>query len=124
MFGGYMDFIEKNMDVATLKRNVISDNIANYNTPDFKASKVSFDHLFEKNGNLSLKQSKSSHLNGFHEAGTPVLYQDTETKERVDGNNVDLNVEMIDMIKNNSYYNKSVQAINKEFFLMKTAIGK
>ena len=124
MFGGYMDFIEKNMDVATLKRNVISDNIANYNTPDFKATKMSFDHLFETSSGISLKQSKSSHLGGSGALKEPVLYQDVNTKERVDGNNVDLNVEMIDMIKNNSYYNKTVQAINKEFFLMKTAIGK
>lgn len=124
MFGGYLDFIEKNMDVASLKRNVISDNIANYNTPDFKATKVSFDHLFESSGDLSLKQSKSNHLSGTSERKEPVLYQDTQTKERVDGNNVDLNVEMIDMIKNNGYYNKAVQAINKEFYLLKTAIGK
>lgn len=124
MFGGYVDFIERNMDVAALKRNVISDNVANYNTPDFKATKVSFDHLFEQSGALSLKQSQTKHLNSLGNHTEPVLYQDAQTKERVDGNNVDLNVEMLDMIKNNSYYNKAVQAINKEFFLLKTAIGK
>lgn len=124
MFGEYINFIEKNMDVAAVTRNVIADNIANYNTPDFKATKVSFDHLFEKSGDLSLKQSATKHFNRLGASTSPMLYQDTETKERVDGNNVDLNVEMIDMIKNNSYYNKAVQAVNKEFFLMKTAIGK
>lgn len=123
MFGDYVNFLEKNMDVAALKRNVIADNISNYNTPEFKATKVSFEHMFEASKGLSLKQSATKHLSDSTNGDTPTLYQDTKTQEREDGNNVDLNVEMIDMIKNNGYQKKAVQAINKEFYLMKTAIG-
>lgn len=124
MFGEYLNFIEKNMDVAALKRNVISDNIANFNTPDYKANKVSFEHMFEKRADIELKGTKMKHLEGTNSKSQPIVYHDTQTKERLDGNNVDLNVEMIDTIKNNSYYSKAVQAINKEFYLIKTAMGK
>lgn len=124
MSNDYMQFIQKNMDVAAYKRNVISDNVANYNTPGFKAEKVSFDQMFAERSGLSMKGTDGKHLSGSTNPTEPTVYQDTATSERLDGNNVDLNVEMIDTIKNNSYYTKAVQAINKEFYLQKTAIGK
>lgn len=123
MFGKYIDFIEKNMDVASIKRNVISDNIANYSTPDFKASKLSFDKFFDQGGELELKGTYGKHITQDSENGKIDIFQETGGKERLDGNNVDLNVEMLDMIKNNSYYTQAVQAINKEFYLNKKAIG-
>jgi flagellar basal-body rod protein FlgB len=124
MFGSYIDFIEKNMDISALKRNVTSDNIANFNTPNFKANKVSFDHVFETRQSSSIKTTDDKHIFGVTNQGKPIVYQDVGTKERVDGNNVDLNLEMIEMIKNNSTYSKAVQAMNKELLLNKMAIGQ
>lgn len=123
MFGNYMDFIEKNMDISALKRNVTADNIANFNTPNFKSSEVSFDHMFEKGGSIGLKQTGSNHLMENNDKSSPSVFANIGAKERSDGNNVDLNVEMVEMIKNNSYYSKSVQAMNKELLLNKLAIG-
>lgn len=123
MFGNYIDFIEKNMDISALKRNVTADNIANFNTPNFKASEVTFDHMFEKGGSIGLKRTGGHHLVGTNENSSPTIFENVGAKERSDGNNVDLNVEMVEMIKNNSYYSKAVQAMNKELLLNKLAIG-
>lgn len=124
MFGEYVNFLEKNMDVTALKRNVISNNISNYNTPGFKASKVNFEHIFNNQNGVSLKRTNDHHIAGSVTKNQPHIVQDLMTKERFDGNNVDLNVEMMDMIKNNSHHTKAVQAINKEFMLNRLALGK
>lgn len=42
LFSPLMTFSEKMLDVTTLRHRVISNNIANVNTPEFKRSEVSF----------------------------------------------------------------------------------
>lgn len=124
MFDQYVDFIEKTMDVSALRRKVNGDNIANYNTPGFKASKVKFEEMFEKQKENSMITTNEKHMVIGSLQNDVQMVKDTTTKERYDGNNVDLNAEMVEMIKNNYRFNMSVQAINKEFSLNKTAIGR
>ena len=128
MTSQYLDFIEKVMDVSAVKRKTIADNISNYNTPNFKASIVDFEKMFQNelngNGELSLKSTDTKHIKSFDDQDGISIEKDYTTKEREDGNNVDLNAEMVDMIKNNFLSDLTVQAINKEFSLQKIAIGK
>lgn len=124
MFGNYVDFLEKSMDVSSLKRSVGADNIANINTPGFKAGSVDFDLMLDEQV-LSPKKTNEKHLDiNSGQGEDPRINRRSSTKERYDENNVDLNKEMTDMIKNNYNYSLSVQAINKEFALNKTALGK
>ena len=124
MSNGYMDFLQQTMDYSAVKRKTNADNIANLNTPDFKATKVLFDNLLDEQVRFSSKKTHERHIPIGTDAGKPELVKDYSTKERYDGNNVDLNEEMVEMIKNNHLYSVTVQAINKEFALNRTAIGK
>jgi len=120
----YMDFLQKNLDVNELKRNVSSNNIANYNTPNFKASQVNTDQLFSDEFGDKLKQTSTKHLSSFSSQEDAQVVTNTTSKQRSDGNNVDLTSEMIEMMKSNSHYTKAIQAINKEFLMIRTALGK
>lgn len=125
MFGGYMDYIESTMDLTTVKRNTISDNIANYNTPEYKAKKVDESTMFQDTLNGVLKGTNSKHITtNALMTSQPTIYEDSETSEREDGNNVDLTVEMMDLIETQSQQSKAVQAFNYEIGLIRTAIGK
>lgn len=125
MLGNHVDFLEKIMDVSALKRKTNADNIANINTPGFKATKVEFEHLFDNQVDLSTKVSNEKHISKtIGDKNNVILEKDLTTRERFDGNNVDLNQEMIEMIKNNHIFGMGVQAINKEFSLNKIAIGR
>jgi flagellar basal-body rod protein FlgB len=117
-----IDFLESIMDISTLKRKTNADNIANYNTPDFKATVVEFDNLFVRGEANNVSTSNERHISTFDGDEEPSLVKDTTTQDRYDGNNVDLNKEMVDMIKNNYMYTMSVQAINKQFMLNKIAM--
>lgn len=43
-----VDFSHRYLDVLSLRQSVISDNIANIDTPNFKRSKISFESELEK----------------------------------------------------------------------------
>lgn len=125
MTSDYVNFLEKTMDVSVLKRNVNADNISNVNTPNFKATTVNFDQLFDEKGYLQTKTTNDKHIKMTFANNSDVkMEKDTTTKAGADGNNVDLNQEMVSMVKNNYVFGMGVQAINKEFTLEKTALGK
>lgn len=125
MQSSYIDFAGNMMDVAMVKRKVNADNIANMNTPDFKASKVMFEELLQDTENqLALKGDNKKHIAiGSTISQDPMIQTDTSKSERPDGNNVDLTQEMLETIKINGMQNKAIKAVNHEFDLIRTAIG-
>lgn len=125
MFGHNVGFIEKVMDYSHLRRKTISDNISNYNTPNYKRKEVDFDLAFNSGLQSNMRRTQSKHIGMSDGANNDFrIYKDPSTKERTDGNNVDLNIEMIEMVKNNSLQNKSIQAINHQFSKMKVVMSK
>lgn len=123
MIGNYLNKMENIMDMVVMKEKTNANNIANYNTPNYKTMKVNFNSLLNENKNFmkTTDEKHFTHLIGGME-GVHVE-QDLSTKERFDGNNVDLSVEMVNTIKNNATHTETVKAINTEFTLQKTAIG-
>lgn len=124
MFGNYVDFLQSNMDLSALKKNTISMNISNYNTTNYKAQRVDEGTLFSETLDGVLKSTNTKHITSSTSEKQPTVYEDTETVEREDGNNVDLTGEMMEMIKTQGDYSKTVQAFNYEIGLIKSAIGK
>lgn len=127
MFGSFVPFVNNVMDASALQRNLIADNIANSNTPDYKAKKLQFEETLHSEMKLSLKSENLKHIGekvSSLEMPEYSVDSDNTTKARADGNNVDTTTEMIDMIRNNYIFNNSVQAVNKEFSLHKLAIGR
>ena len=108
-----MDYLSRGLAAATLRHEVISDNIANVNTPWFKRSVVNFEdllakelHLDEPKGKLNMVRTHDRHLpmKEFSKAWARIELDDTTTM-RVDHNNVDIDAEMASMAKNQLYYN-------------------
>lgn len=120
----YVDSIRKVMDVSMLRTHVISDNITNFNTPSYKAKKVDGGNVFQLGVDGDWKMTNRKHMSLNSSASNePTVDMRTDTKERFDGNNVDMNVEMMELTKANGAYGKAVEAINREFALRKLALG-
>lgn len=117
----YMQFLGHSMDVASLARKATSDNVANYNTPNYKAVEVDFVSFFQDE-NAKLKQTNDKHI-GVGTNGDGAIHQEMLTEEGSNGNNVDLNKEMAEMIKNNYRFNMVVTAFNKEAGMIRKALG-
>lgn len=122
----YINFISNTMNYANLSKNAIADNIANYNTPNYKTKEIVGRPVFQlyddNESKWKMTHPKHISLNKDQEDINVVTRQGT--KERFDGNNVDLNIQMIEAMKNNSLFKYSVEAINKEMTLHRIVLGR
>lgn len=106
-------FLEKALDASALRNQVISDNMANANNPEYQAKAVKFDeHLREavdhdnsigKKGSFSFKSKLPQHLQ-IDDIGGWTKESLKPTIESIDGA-IDVNTEMASLAKNQILYN-------------------
>ena len=125
------DYLSRGLSAANLRQSVISNNIANVNTPNFKKSDVIFEDLLAKelygdtSGRLALVRTHDNHLpiaTGPNAVEARVELQGTTTM-RVDKNNVDIDVEMANLAKNQVYYNSMAKEIGSYITRIKSSIS-
>ena len=138
--GGSMpDFISSvghYMNYLVTKRNAVSNNISNANTPGFKAQEVDFseqltgsNELYKKNEldlqtNSQMYQTNPMHLPLANESNTYAKIRTNTLSDKEDGNSVDKTKEMIDLVKTNQLYGISINAINTEYAINQAARGR
>lgn len=125
-----VNMLQKGLDASWLRNQVITNNIANVDTPGFKASSVEFESRFKQalaaqDGGFAAKTTRKEHYDftGEPSGVTPAVVQDTSTSYRMDGNNVDIDYENVELAKNTIYYNELVQQVSSEFDRLNTAIN-
>ena len=106
------NYLGRGLAAANLRQEVISNNIANVHTPNFKKSDVVFEELLAKeigmddSGRLPLVRTHDRHLPvGMIGGAKASIQEDDTTTMRVDNNNVDIDIEMASLAKNQLYYN-------------------
>lgn len=124
------------MSYLVAKRNTVSNNIANANTPGYKAQDVTFVEQMENGGplykknkddlqtNPELYQTSDMHLPLADANNTYAKIKNDSLIKNQDGNSVDASKEMIDLIKTNQLYSISVQAINTQYAINQAARGR
>lgn len=175
---------QKVLDLTTMRHQLIANNIANANTPNFKKTDLSFSETLE----LMAERTKSvevntpsdlfdgsvvasdlsrgkklTYLNAHSEGDLGIDYArgdlgfeyqwykmgsemssstkvknptkaevisetepiiiDTSNSERLDGNNVNVDLEVSEMIKNTSYYNMLTSIVSGDFRIYRTIIS-
>ena len=112
MYSSNFNYLGRGLAAANLRQEVISNNIANVNTPNFKKSDVVFEELLAKeigmddSGRLPLVRTHDRHLPvGMIGGAKASIQEDDTTTMRVDNNNVDIDIEMASLAKNQLYYN-------------------
>lgn len=128
----HITLLENAISAASLRHKVITNNIANVNTPDFKRSEVEFEQVLSKALNpvaakLPMKVTNEKHIGASimkPASIAPQVRMINNNSMRVDGNNVDIDIEMANMAKNSIYYDAAVQQLNRHFSSIKSAINE
>ncbi|MDR5658274.1 flagellar basal body rod protein FlgB [Serpentinicella sp. ANB-PHB4] len=111
---------------ASWKRNeVISNNIANANTPNYKRMDVEFgDVLKNKLGKAPLtgKITNKNHIPFNINKQDYRIHTSDKYSTRRDKNNVDIDVEMAELAKNELYYNTMSTHLNNRIQNVKLVI--
>jgi flagellar basal-body rod protein FlgB len=120
MFDSSFDVLQKSLDMYLLRHSVIADNIANAETPFFKARQVNFEGELQK-----AIEDKQNGIAGRDIASVqPSITEDIESESGQDRNTVDMDREMAAMTKNDMKYSAASQAVGKKFALMRYAISE
>jgi len=124
----YVNVLSKAADGAWARNNAISNNIANIDTPNYKRQDVSFQWELQqalRNNKYTTLHQKVSDVNQNNRLShfSPRTYTDSAGYSyRLDGNNVDIDTENVEMASNQLLYNGIVQSIDNEFSNLKTVI--
>lgn len=112
-------WLVKGLDAAALRQQVTAHNLANLNTPNFKRSDVSFEEQLTGARNKLGTPLSRTHEKHFpvppHPDISPQVLTDTTTTRRIDGNNVDIEREMLNLVSNQLRYNAYVQRLNGRY---------
>ncbi len=122
----YINVLGKAADGSWLRNQAIANNIANVDTPNYKRQDVSFAaELQQAMGDSRYRtlDEKVAAVNGKLSHITPHTYTDSAGYSyRLDGNNVDIDNENVELASNQIVYNGIVQSIDSEFQNLKTVI--
>lgn len=124
LFSGTINNLENSIQYASAKNDVISNNISNVDTPNYKAEKVSFKSTLENEmTGLETKTTNERHFNFGEEGNNPYrIVKDSSTTYNHNGNNVDIDKEMSELAKNQIYYNSLIDRMNGKFNSLQSVI--
>ena len=121
LFGDTYSLIEKTMYLRSQRHTVISSNIANAETPNYKSGKVDFEDELRRavpqKNEMNLKTSNAGHisLTADIEDIKPQVVLETTDKMGADKNTVDLDKEFVALSKNKLMYDVSAEIISMKF---------
>lgn len=120
----YINVLDKVADASWIRNEVISNNIANVNTPNFKRKDVEFESYLL----AALEGADSASLNATVagidlDSLTSRTYTDSTTLSyRLDGNNVDIDTENVEYASNQLKYQALIGSISNEFKMISAAM--
>lgn len=128
LFGKTVQALDSAIDMRLLRQNVVSSNIANAETPGYKAKKLDFEEALSRALDIEGKgRMHTSDENHYMLGQGPIsrvradVYDNPEINMTNDGNTVDLEREMAELAANSVMYRAAVQLINKKLATMKYA---
>ncbi len=127
LFDPTISALNQNLNLRLENQNVISANIANADTPGYKAKAVNFEQAMrdamDLNENVKLEATDSTHFGSKGPEGvTADVYEDPNGVESLDGNTVDRSAEMAKMKENQILYNASVESLRKKLGMLEYGI--
>jgi flagellar basal-body rod protein FlgB len=108
------DLLARLMDVAQLRHRVISQNLANVNTPGYHQLDVSFEEAFSR----ALGKKGEQGALGIR----PRIVEGQGNAQRQDGNTVDLDKEVGSLNKNSLMFSTATQMLISRINMMRSAI--
>ena len=125
-----VDLLEKGVAASWARSAVIRNNIANVETPNFKASDLEFESYMSRAIQGSGFEGARTHP-GHRKIGCKyeiesvaprIVQRRDDLSMRMDGNNVDIESENVKLAQNSLYYNTLIEKMNSELRRLAMAI--
>lgn len=117
----YVNVLGKAADAAWQRNDILANNISNVDTPGYKRQDIDFESQLRRAlGECSYEtvDSKVANLNNT-ELEAKVYTDLANFSYRLDGNNVDIDTEGVELASNQIKYNGLIESYNQEFANLK-----
>jgi len=112
---GIVELIEAGLRAEGLRQRAIANNVANLQTPGYRRLDIKFEQLLakaiESGGEFDLEELE------------PEVYQPKTTAIKPNGNDVNLEAEVGDMVKNNLRQKALIRVLNKKYSQIDQAVN-
>lgn len=121
----YINVLDKAADASWLREATITNNLANVDTPGFKRKDVGFEGVLKtelgRSKYVTLDQKvKDLHMNHLN----ATAYTDSSNfSYRLDGNNVDVDTEQVELASEQLRYTALTDSITHEISRFKSVLG-
>ncbi|MFC0271288.1 flagellar basal body rod protein FlgB [Metabacillus herbersteinensis] len=123
IFSNTLNSLENAINYSSMKQKTIANNIANVDTPNYKAKDVKFSQsLTNEMQKLDAYKSDHRHVDFSSTKSQFNVYTKTNSTYQQNGNNVDIDQEMANMAKNQIHFNALVDRISGKYTSLKTVI--
>jgi flagellar basal-body rod protein FlgB len=129
IFDTTISLLARSLDFRSLNHRVLASNIANMDTPNFKAFELVFteemNRYAESGAKIPFVRTHANHLPGKTQSSNQVRLKTAKAPDfslRGDGNTVDIERTMGNLAENTLLYNTAVQLIAKKFNGLKNVI--
>lgn len=118
-----MNMLESSLDFLWTKQAVIADNIANAETPNYKAKYVQFEDTFQSRLLTAVNNGQNSaEMAETIRNSNSVTYVATDELFKSDGNGVDVAEQEMEALRTNYQMQYVLAAITSEFSTLRSAI--
>ena len=122
----YINVLDKAADASWTRESVLAQNIANVDTPGYKRKDLDFESQLQQ----QLKHYKYTNLDekvktsNLSKLKSHIYTALSNYSYRLDGNNVDIATENVELASEHIKYEALTNSINAEFTRMRQAMGK
>ncbi len=111
----YINVLDKAADASWTRNTVLANNIANVSTPNFKRQDVSFETYLRNAINSDSVLDNAVNQMDLNMINSTIYTDHSNLSTRLDGNNVDIDVEESNYAENQISYNALLDSITHEF---------
>ena len=120
----YINILDKAADASWTRENLIANNIANNDTPGYKRQDIDFQSVLKKELSNYKYMNLDQKMNAVDLTKlNPMVYTDHGNYSyRLDGNNVDIDTEQVELASEQIKYQALTTSITSEFQRLQTVI--
>lgn len=123
---GYVNLLKSAADASWTREEVLTNNIANVDTPNYKRQDVEFSsylaNALQRSGKNSASLTQRVNNVIYNDLAIRTYTDNSTLSYRTDGNNVDLSTENVELASEQINYNALIDSMNNEFSRFKAVL--
>ena len=121
----YINILDKAADAANMRNELISNNIANVDTPNYKRKDIDFETVLQAElaGGRTLDTSVRATNKDLSVLDPQVFTDNSSLSYRLDGNNVDISTEEAYLAENTIRYQLLIEQMEQEYSRYNTVLS-